>query len=329
MKGKEAVNRKDRLLAIFYQLIWDNHVTVFDLCQEYQVSEKTIKRDISTVRSFLADNRDLVGNVELSYDNLEQRYKLNRLDGLSSQELLVVMKILVGSRTLDRDSLKEVIKRLTVCANNTRQEIFHDFCKNELEYYRAVKKEENTNIPESIWKLEEMIRKGQSVCIAYEKLDGSCVDRNLYPISVVFSGFYFYLLACRSDMEKSAVIYYRVDRIKEIQEGKEKIPDSLEKRHQLDDARLYNQKMFMGERTRIRFLYNGPSFQAVLDRFPTAEVVRQEEKGAEISALVEYSRGTIMELMLQGSWIKVLGPEKLVEDMKEELQKMQSLYDGS
>ncbi len=322
-------DNKCRLLDIFYQLMWDNHVTVNSIARNYEVSEKTIKRDISMIRSFLSENRELVGNVELQYDRQEQCYKLNRLEGLSSQELLIILKILVGSRALDKESLREAVDRLTICANNTGQEIFRDFCKNELDYYRAVKKEEGVDISGFVWKLEKAIQRGRSVCIVYEKLEGACVERNLYPISVVFSNFYFYLLACRSDMEESAVIYYRVDRMKEIREGKERIPVSIEKRHQLDGARLYNQKMFMGKRTRIRFRYTGPSLQAVLDRFPTAEVVNQDDTGAEISAMVEYSRGTIMELLLQGSWVKVLNPQKLVDDMREELRRMELLYDNS
>lgn len=322
-------DNKCRLLDIFYQLMWDNHVTVNSIARNYEVSEKTIKRDISMIRSFLSENRELVGNVELQYDRQEQCYKLNRLEGLSSQELLIILKILVGSRALDKESLREAVDRLTICANNTGQEIFRDFCKNELDYYRAVKKEEGLDISGFVWKLEKAIQRGRSVCIVYEKLEGACVERNLYPISVVFSNFYFYLLACRSDVEESAVIYYRVDRMKEIREGKERIPVSIEKRHQLDGARLYNQKMFMGKRTRIRFRYTGPSLQAVLDRFPTAEVVNQDDTGAEISAMVEYSRGTIMELLLQGSWVKVLNPQKLVDDMREELRRMELLYDNS
>ena len=322
-------DNKCRLLDIFYQLMWDNHVTVNSIARNYEVSEKTIKRDISMIRSFLSENRELVGNVELQYDRQEQCYKLNRLEGLSSQELLIILKILVGSRALDKESLREAVDRLTICANNTGQEIFRDFCKNELDYYRAVKKEEGVDISGFVWKLEKAIQRGRSVCIVYEKLEGACVERNLYPISVVFSNFYFYLLACRSDMEESAVIYYRVDRMKEIREGKERIPVSIEKRHQLDGARLYNQKMFMGKRTRIRFRYTGPSLQAVLDRFPTAEVVNQDDTGAEISAMVEYSSGTIMELLLQGSWVKVLNPQKLVDDMREELRRMELLYDNS
>lgn len=322
-------DNKYRLLDIFYRVMWDNQVTLAGMAQNYDVSEKTIIRDINVIRAFLSENRTLVGNVELPFDKQEQRYKLNRLDGLSSQELLIILKILVGSRALDKESLREAVDRLTICANNTGQEIFRDFCKNELDYYCAVRKEEGVDIPKLVWKLEKAIQKGKSISIVYEKLKGVCVDRNLYPISVVFSNFYFYLLACRSDIEESAVIYYRVDRMKEVREGKERILVSLEKRHQLDDARLFNQKMFMGERTRIRFCYTGPSLQAVLDRFPTAEVVCQDEAEAEVSAMVEYSRGTIMELLQQGSWVKVLSPPKLVEDIREELRKMKSMYDNS
>ena len=320
-------NKEYRLLDIFYQLMWDNQVTLAGIAQKYGVTEKTIGRDINVIRAFLSENREQVGNVEAPYDTKEKRYRLNRLEGLSSQELLIILKILVGSRALDKESLREAMDRLMICANNTGQEIFRDFCKIELDYYRGVQKEDGADIPGFVWKLEKAIQSGKSICIVYEKLEGGCVDRNLYPISVVFSNFYFYLLACRSDIEESAVIYYRVDRMKEIREGKERIPVSLEKRHRLDGARLYNQKMFMGKRTRIRFCYTGPSLQAVLDRFPTAEVIHQDDTGAEISAMVEYSRGTIMELLLQGSWVKALGPEKLVEDMKKELQKIGALYD--
>lgn len=66
--------------------------------------------------------------------------------------------------------------------------------------------------------------------------------------------------------------------------------------------------------------------QAVLDRFPTAQLINQDENGVEISAIVEYSRGTLMELLSQGSWVKVLYPQRLVDDLEEELERMQKFY---
>ena len=98
-------------------------------------------------------------------------------------------------------------------------------------------------------------------------------------------------------------------------------------RYELRDAKLYNQNMFMGKRLTIRFAYTGPSPEAILDRFPTAEIVRRDEGEVELTAMVEYSRGTIMELLSQGSWIRVLGPKKVVEDMQEEVIRIQKIYE--
>lgn len=141
--------------------------------------------------------------------------------------------------------------------------------------------------------------------------------------------FLFYLLACRGDVENSAVIYYRMDRIAEIHERKERIPIEIEERRRLERAKVYNQKMFMGQPMKIRFLYTGPSVGAILDKFPTASVFCQHEEAAEITAVVEYSRGTIMELLSQGSWVKVLAPKQLLDDMQTEIRKMEKIYDDS
>ena len=78
---------------------------------------------------------------------------------------------------------------------------------------------------------------------------------------------------------------------------------------------------------KIRFVYTGPSVEAILDRFPTADIVSQDEQRTEITAMVEYSRGTIMELLSQGKWIKVLGPEKLLDDMRAEVGSMKQMYE--
>lgn len=81
--------------------MWDNQVTLAGMAQNYDVSEKTIKRDIDVIRAFLSENRTLVGNVELPFDKQEQRYKLNRLDGLSSQELLINLENFSGNPGLE------------------------------------------------------------------------------------------------------------------------------------------------------------------------------------------------------------------------------------
>jgi predicted DNA-binding transcriptional regulator YafY len=320
------MEKKNRILAILYRLYSGNEVSVTELSEEYQVARKSISRDISIIRSFLAEHRELVGNVELLYDRKKHSYVLSAGGGIQAKELLIILKILLGSRVFGKDELRKMTANLTVYSSHADQKLFRDFWKNEMEYYCPVNTESSLDLYDTVWRLEEWIKEGKSLEITYKKLNGKRVERWIYPIAVTFSSFYFYLLACRGDMENSAVIYYRMDRIAEIHERKERIPIEIEERRRLEKAKVYNQKMFMGRPMKIRFLYTGPSVEAVLDKFPTASVVRQHGEAAEITAMVEYSRGTIMELLSQGRWVKVLGPKELVDDMQIEIRAMKEMY---
>lgn len=319
------MEKADRILAILYMALLGERIIISELAAKYQLSPKSIMRDIGVIRSFLAENRDLTGNAEFKYDRKDHCYKMTREDGLQAKELLLIMKILLGSKALGKDAMLKVMDKLSKYGGQSESGCFQKLRKNDLEYYRPCINSV-TDMADRVWKLERLVRTGKVVHIVYDRWDGICVERDLYPIAVVFSGYYFYFLACRSDREVFSVIYYRIDRIKSFTEKEERIPLDITKRHQLEAARLYNQKMFMGERMRIRFLYTGPSVQAILDKFPTAEIVRQNGDETEIIAIVEYSRGTIMELLSQGSWIRVLGPEKLMEEMILEIDNIKKLY---
>lgn len=323
------MEKKNRILAILYRLYSGNEVSVTELSEEYQVARKSISRDISIIRSFLAEHRELVGNVELMYDRKKRSYVLSAGKGIRAKELLVILKILLGSRVFKKDELRSMTDNLTVYSSHADQKLFRDFWKNEMEYYCQVHTEGCLDLYDTVWRLEECIKEGRSIEITYKKLNGKVVERWIYPIAVTFSSFYFYLLACRGDVENSAVIYYRMDRIAEIHERKERIPIEIEERRRLERAKVYNQKMFMGQPMKIRFLYTGPSVGAILDKFPTASVFCQHEEAAEITAVVEYSRGTIMELLSQGSWVKVLAPKQLLDDMQTEIRKMEKIYEDS
>lgn len=318
------MDKKSRILMILYRLLTGEHILQQELASQYEVEARSIRRDIAILRQFLSENRELVGDLELLRKN--EVYYLNHTDLLQPDELLFVIKVLIGSRVMDQTKLKELLDKLMLGYSCQDREFFKSLFKDELKSYRSAGDVGSADLFERVWKLEEMIQKGNVIRISYERLDNELVDRELYPVSVVFSEYYFYLLACRADKDDTAVIYYRLDRIKSVMELDQKTSLDVNGRYELRDAKLYNQNMFMGKRTRIRFVYTGPSIEAILDRFPTAEIVRRDEGEVELTAMVEYSRGTVMELLSQGSWIRVLAPEKVVKDMEAELGIIQSYY---
>ena len=63
------------------------------------------------------------------------------------------------------------------------------------------------------------------------------------------------------------------------------------------------QFMYGGKLERIKFRYTGPSLEAVLDRLPTAKVIREDKDGWTISAEV-FGKGVEMWLRSQGDYIK-------------------------
>ena len=229
---------------------------------------------------------------------------------------------------MDETKLQKLLEKLMRGYSCQNREFFINLFKDDMKLYRSAGDSGSADLFERVWKLEGMIRRGNVIRISYERLDNELVDRELYPVSVVFSEYYFYLIACRAGKEDMMAIYYRLDRIKSMKELDQKACFGTNGRYGLSDAKRYSQNMFMGKRIVIRFVYTGPSIEAILDKFPTAKIVRRDEEGVELTASVEYSRGTIMELLSQGSWIRVLKPDNVVKDIQNELRVMKSYYTG-
>ena len=55
--------KSNRMLEIFFRALHGEAISSKALAQEYQVSTKSIGRDISCIQNFLAENRSLMQNA--------------------------------------------------------------------------------------------------------------------------------------------------------------------------------------------------------------------------------------------------------------------------
>jgi len=158
-------------------------------------------------------------------------------------------------------------------------------------------------------------------------MDRSVVNRRIMPISILFSEYYYYLIAYNCESEKSDTpVYFRIDRIIGITIHREKY--TLTQEQSIDEGLLRRKSHFMwpGPNRKIRFEFSGPSVQAILDRIPTAKIVDRHENIYTLEAEV-FGTGIKMYLLSQGAWVKVIGPDEFVQEMKSEIHNMLSLYD--
>lgn len=72
---------------------------------------------------------------------------------------------------------------------------------------------------------------------------------------------------------------------------------------------------------KIQVKYFGNNPEPILDRLPTAKILKQSDEEALIEAEV-YGKGIIMWLLSQGKRIEVVYPESLRQEMKLHLTEM-------
>ena len=156
-------------------------------------------------------------------------------------------------------------------------------------------------------------------------MDRSRIAHRLRPASVMFTDYYFYLIAFKTEEDTTTPFYFRVDRITHITRHRkmfssEEVPD-------FNEGLLRQRSLFMwpGKLRTIRFEFTGPSVQAVLDKLPTAKIIERIGGTYLIEAEV-YGDGIKMWLLSQGEWVKVVSPTEFVDDMRQTVNRMAQYY---
>ena len=317
--------KTDRVMALFFRALKGESLSAQKLSYEYNVSSRSITRDLNSLKMFLADHRDTLGNAELIYSSSDHCYTLKMDNFLSNKELLAITKVLIGSRAFQNEELLELIRKLRQNTSTSDRRKLEQLIHKELFHYSEIGCDCQSVI-DQLWNLTECIERKNVISITYHKMDRSQVRRKIKPVCILFSEYYFYLIAYKCDEEDSNVpFYFRVDRIVDMTIHREFY--TLTPDQNVDEGELRRKSQFMwpGPSRRIRFEFGGPSVQAILDRIPTARVIDHMNGHSVIEADV-YGDGIKMFLLSQGSWVKVLAPSEFVEEMKEEILHMQNLY---
>lgn len=316
-------SRQSRTLEIFFRALRGEDLVVHNLAEEYGISAKSVSRSINDLKEFLADHRDLVGNAELQYSHQDKCYRLCMDEFLTNQELFALVEVMIGARAFSKAELLTLVEKLKRFTTLEDRQMLKELIRKELYHYAEVK-HDCESVQETLWKLVNCIAERREITITYFRMDRVSVEHRLRPASVMFTDFYFYLIAFRVDDESVRPTYFRVDRISHIRKHRK----CFEGTACFDEGLLRRRSLFMwsGKLQTIRFLYSGPSVQAVLDKLPTARIIERSGGKYLIEAEV-YGDGIKMWLLSQGEWVKAVAPNDFVSDMKKMISKMAHLYE--
>jgi predicted DNA-binding transcriptional regulator YafY len=329
----ESSAKSSRVLELYRTFLQGKVINKEETAEHYGVNARSIQRDIDTIRDFLSDQASERGVLQsIEYDAKEKGYRLvtQEVDRLSEGEMLAICKILIESRALSKAEISSLLARLlNLCVSPKDRDQIQWYIANEIfNYEDPAHASPNTDF---LWSIAKAIKEQRILDISYSRLKGKeVVRRQVMPVGILFSEFYFYLMGVISspDMRKGFEnaddpfpTIYRVDRIQSLEVTEENFSVDYKDRFKEGEYKNRVQFMFGGEPQNVEFIYSGPSIEAVLDKLPMSHVDENEDGTYTVHAET-FGKGILMWLLSQGSKVEVLAPESLREEWLGEVRRM-------
>lgn len=295
---KTSDAKAERILSIYSKLKQGKVVNKAAESIKYAVAQRTIQRDITDIQCFLQNQGSETGEVqEIIFDRNAGGYRLETKvqTRLEEKEVLAICKILLESRAMVKSEMFPILyKLLNMCGEEKDRRMVKGYIENEMHHYIELK--HHQKLLDRIWEIEKAIKEQRYLEIQYQKMKNSeKVKRKIKPVGIMFSEFYFYLTAYIEDVDKEKEFrnpedifptIYRMDRLKEVEVLEEHFKIPYKDRFEEGEFRKRVQFMYGGKLKKIRFKYIGDSVDFILDKLPTAQIVREDEKGIVIQAEV-------------------------------------------
>lgn len=298
-------NKGLRLLSIYERLNKGELIEKAKIAEHFKVTQKTIQRDIDDLRIYLAENHSFENETAIKYDKARNGYYLVRFERewLTNEEVLALCKILLESRAFCREELNTLIGKLLVQAVPGDRRKVENIIRSEQHHYVPLKHERK--LLSILWELAQLITGNEIAQFTYKRQDGSIKNRAVKPVAIMFSEYYFYLIAYMADGSKEFPTVFRVDRISKLRGTEQHFSTPYRDMFSEGEFRKRIQFMYSGELRKVEFKFSGPSIESVLDRLPTAEILEEKSGVYTIKAEV-FGNGIDMWLRSQGSYIQQL-----------------------
>lgn len=306
---KSSDAKSERILSIYSRLRQGKVIYKAEESLHFDVAQRTIQRDIADIQCFLNNQNSETGEIqEIVFDRQSGGYRLEtKLQNcLTGSELLAVCKVLLESRSLVKEEMFPIINKLiNTCSDEKQKKLVKEYIGNEMHHY--IELQHHEKLLNKLWILEGSIKKQSYIEVEYQRVNNKkLVKRRLKPVGIMFSEFYFYLTAYIEDIDKeehfsnpndSFPTIYRVDRIENIAILEERFNIPYTERFEEGEFRKRVQFMYGGRLQKVKIKCAEEKVEAVLDRLPTAEIIRKEGDAYIMKAEV-FGKG--VELWLKG-----------------------------
>lgn len=311
---------QERLLTIFLLLQAGKRLSKAQISEKFRIDNRTTQRYISTLKSVLQNQH--IPNTEIKFDTSDNTYRLIGKTTFNKKDILVISKILLENRALNKSELKSLLEGLLSLLSREEQKEIEAITGSESFNYKSLTNDKDRI--DTIWILSESIRRAQMLEIKYKAPLKDVKSHIIFPVSLYYDAHYFYLVAYHLKHEKYTT--FRVDRIETLSESDMKKP-VISHKDKYKDGDVRNQKVdaFEGKEIDVTLIYKG-NIEIVLDQFPEHEILYENYDEIKVKIKTQNTPGLKRWILGQAEAVTLLYPPELIEEIQESLEKTLKNY---
>lgn len=317
------MNHVERVLTLFCRLLRGEYIHKANYSIEFQITERSFARDIRAIRYILSE---MHLPMTVCFDKLSECYYIAnpRMEYIDGMDVMVLLKILIGSRALRKDEMAHLVQVLySGLRPDDKREIVQRL-DDMLTHY--VGPQHQKAIVKMQWDLSQCITGHYRIRMQYHTYTKKLICRDVIPVDIVFSHYYFYLIAFLAGEHTYLYpAFFRIDRIRSFQilpAEPEDIPYQQFEFSQMASSLPY---MYGGEKQDVQILCSLSALEAVQDMLPGCQVLEYTPDGAVLRACV-FTEGFLRWVTSQGEAVEVLSPPALRNELAERLEGMMQKY---
>ncbi len=292
----------NRLFEIVYILMQKRKTTAKELADRFEVSTRTIYRDIETLSTanipiYASKGKD--GGI-----GLLDEYVLNKTI-LSEEEQNQILFALQGMKKVKGQDEKDILEKLSILFNKK----INDWIKIDFSNWGNIQEERFDMI-------KSAILNKQLVQFTYYNSNGEESKRTVEPLQIWFKDKSWYLVSyCKL---KQDYRIFKIARIKEVKILQEHFERELPKE---EDNEKYNFKII-----ELELEISKAMTYRVYDEFESKEIMRKEDGNFIIKVKYPENEWVYGYILSFGEHIKVLSPIKAKNIIKDKLEKTLKNY---
>lgn len=250
----------ERIIKLYSYLLEGKVINKKEEANRFEVNQRTIQRDIDDIRMYFANDMNV--NWQVVYERSKNGYILvrDKDETLNSQEILMLCKVFMQSRTLVKEEMFSVIDKLVrSCMPYDDKKKLATLLANEKIHYKNP--EHGKRLESLIKDIVDAVYTHKLLMIDYEDKENA-IGENIViePMGIVFAQNHFYLTA------------YVVSKMDEIKEDRyrEKKQQAIYRLDKISDCKLLQKHFHVPYKNR----YEEENFLELVDR----EIATSREK---------------------------------------------------